>query len=218
MIVSHLAFWRREIKIFIYDGNKAKEASFLDIFTFHLFYIYVESDYSFYIFIAILLFSINPQSISIIIRGNYIFCSRERVSSERRVGGSISDRARDTCVGDRDPRRPWRVVEHMPIRMHSGGPLLSGYRTNVNHHCRGELHSFVSASRKVRARNSFYHQWRTFTFDQLQRCLIIIIIITTKILEAEITDVIKYQGWKNFMRNLIIGKKKEDGVNILYYK
>lgn len=41
--------------------------------------------------------------ISSTIRGNYIFCSRERVSSERRVGGSISDRARDTCVGDRDP-------------------------------------------------------------------------------------------------------------------
>lgn len=95
---------------------------------------------------------INSQSISTIIRGNYIFCSRERISSERRVGGSTSDRARDTCVGDRDPGGSWRVVEHMPIRMHSGGPLLSGYRTNVNHHCRGELHSFVSASRKVRAR------------------------------------------------------------------
>lgn len=142
--------------------------------------------------------------ISSTIRGNYIFCSRERVSSERRVGGSISDRARDTCVGDRDPCGSWRVVEHMPIRMHSGGPLLSGYRTNVNHHCRGELHSFVSASRKVRgARNSFYHRWRTF--DQLQQYLIIIIIITTR--EAEI-NVIRYQGWKNFMRNLIIGKKK----------
>lgn len=96
--------------------------------------------------------SINSESISTIIRGNYIFCSRERISSERRVGGSTSDRARDTCVGDRDPGGSWRVVEHMPIRMHSGGPLLSGYRTNVNHHCRGELHSFVSASRKVRAR------------------------------------------------------------------
>lgn len=148
--------------------------------------------------------SINPQYISNTIRGNYIFCSRECVSSERRVGGSISDRARDTCVGDRDPCGSWRVVEHMPIRMHSGGPLLSGYRTNVNHHCRGELHSFVSASRKVRgARNSFYHRWRTF--DQLQQYLIIIIIITTR--EAEI-NVIRYQGWKNFMRNLIIGKKK----------
>ena len=79
-----------------------------------------------------------------------ISCCRERVSGERRTGGSVGNRPRNTGVGDRDPGWTGRVIDHVPIRKHSRGTLLPRYGVDAGHHCCGKLHPLVSATRKVR--------------------------------------------------------------------